>query len=76
MAIVKHDYAQRITWIGITDKEACEMSKEKKWMDGDSPYLIGGRDTDISQIGYSLSHRLGEMLIEQFIEFVSRTREG
>ena len=31
------------------------LPKEKRWLaEGDNPDSIGGRDTDVSQIGYSL----------------------
>ena len=38
-----------------------ELDKEKRWLDSDSPYEIGGRDTDVSQIAFSLSHRVREL---------------
>jgi hypothetical protein len=31
-----------------------------RWLDGDNPNTIGGRSTDIEQIGYSLRCRLKE----------------
>ena len=38
-----------------------ELDKEKRWLESDSPGEIGGRDTDVSQIAFSLSHRVREM---------------
>jgi hypothetical protein len=36
-----------------------KLPKDKRWLrDGDSPYSIGGRDTDISEIGHSLEQTL------------------
>ena len=35
-----------------------KLSKEKRWLDECSPYEIGGRDTDIAQIGYSLMQKI------------------
>ena len=37
------------------------LSKDEQWMGSDSPYDIGGRDTDVSQIAYSLEHRVREL---------------
>jgi len=38
-----------------------DLPKEKRWLGGDSPYQIGGRATDVSQIAYSLMGRVKEM---------------
>ena len=38
-----------------------ELDKEKRWLDNNSPYEIGGRATDVSQIAFSLSHRVREL---------------
>jgi len=72
---IRYDFAKRgyeIT-LFIGDREFYEASKEgrtmdyyklpkdDRWLEGDSPYSIGGRDTDISQIAYSLSHRVREL---------------
>lgn len=38
-----------------------ELDKEKRWLEGDSPCEIGGRATDVSQIAFSLSHRVREL---------------
>lgn len=36
-----------------------DLPKEKRWLrDGDSPYSIGGRSTDIENIGFALEDRL------------------
>lgn len=38
------------------------LPKDKRWLrDGDSPYAIGGRDTDIEQIGVCLRFRVREL---------------
>lgn len=34
-----------------------DLPKDKRWLqDGDSPYVIGGRSTDVEQIAFSLEH--------------------
>ena len=39
-----------------------DLPKDDRWLDGDdSPYEIGGRATDVSQIGYSLAGRVREL---------------
>lgn len=39
-----------------------DLGKAKRWLeDGDSPYVIGGRDTDIGQIAYSLKYTVREL---------------
>lgn len=39
-----------------------DLPKEKRWLrDGDSPDSIGGRDTDVSQIAWSLEHTIKNM---------------
>ena len=45
--------------ISGSDMEYYKLPKDKQWLD--NPYLIGGRDVDISQISYSLNHRVREL---------------
>ena len=35
-----------------------QLSQHNRWLEKDSPYNIGGRETDISEIGYSLMKRV------------------
>lgn len=65
---IRHNILLRGYNIFIGDKELREaemdyydLPKDKQWLGGDSPYVIGGRNTDISQIAYSLSHRVREL---------------
>ena len=37
------------------------LDKEKRWLNDDSPYVIGGRDTDISQIAWGLEYKIKEL---------------
>lgn len=38
-----------------------KLPPDKQWLKNGNPYVIGGRDTDIKQIGVSLSYRIREM---------------
>ena len=69
-----HDYCRRgyeVT-LFLEEKEIWEVSRskmnywdlnrEEKWMESDdSPYVIGGRDTDISQIAFTLMDRVKQL---------------
>ena len=38
-----------------------DLPKDVRWLGDDSPYTIGGRDTDIAQIAYSFEYRVREI---------------
>jgi len=46
---------------GVKQVNYYDLGKEDRWLEGDSPYEVGGRGTDISQIAYSLKHRVREL---------------
>ncbi|MAH48211.1 hypothetical protein CMI37_20475 [Candidatus Pacearchaeota archaeon] len=41
--------------------EYYKLPKDKRWLGSYSPYDIGGRSTDVSQIGYSLRQIVKDM---------------
>ena len=62
---IKRDELLRGYNIFLPDKELKEaqmdyykLGKEERWLGDDSPSNVGGRDTDVSQIAFSLSHRV------------------
>jgi len=46
---------------GAKQMDYYKLDKEKRWLGSDSPYTIGGRSTDVSQIAFSLSQRVREL---------------
>jgi len=53
--------AEETIWEGHKMKYY-DLPKEERWLEGDdSPYQIGGRATDVSQIAYSLASRVKEL---------------
>lgn len=38
-----------------------KIPRSERWLAGDSPAEIGGRDTDLSQLGMSLRARIGDL---------------
>ncbi len=42
--------------------EYYQLPRDKRWLeDGDSPYSIGGRSTDVDQIAYSLIYSVKQL---------------
>lgn len=67
---ISYNFLMRGYDIFVDDKEIYEgrcnvnyyeLPKDKRWLESDSPYEIGGRATDITQIAYSLTARVREM---------------